>query len=1496
MTTGTKIKRIISGSLCAAVIVGAAIVLSPRSEAAYADEGNTYYAVLDGVTPAGESVDINGSAAYPLSEYDSRYVSGKYFIGDIDTSTKYAVYRADTAAGTTSYKKVSEGKITEADAGYYTFNYDPSGIYSDGIYAERIAEDYGGWYFCSSRNNYLYTSSGEQDPDYYSVLREVETDDPEYSRVYTQYKYNFTIDADDLKNGDVTFSITNGTDIYKAGDNYGVISEEGTYRLIFCENRIYDSGYHYTVSLRNSTPSADTDYYLCLSTQNYSVLASNRLDDEGNYEYTIENVSLSSSVKFYICDENGSKWYDSDGDEMQVTNSSALAYDIKFSPTRVYTGGDGWENTSCHITYKLYSPSSYSLTVNSSSYSLTYNSTVTGHDEYYISSLYLYSGDVLSVSGYSDSETITQNGYYRILFTPGATKSGDGYLFDENGNYGAGDGYTYHIYIEKAPRYYAVFDSDISSLPSSSEEINGRKAYLLTRDETKTAETYVSEELFIGSKDFTLKAEIYEYISASSSYNDVTPDDDSVTIDYVGWYTLSFTPAGDGNISADSVSKSFGGYYAAAAANGYLYTASGEENLSSDYKFTKIGEDDDDYDEDYDQYILYIEVTAKQLKSGEYEFFITDGTTKYTNAGDYITLAEAGRYKVLFSPDHVYGRGRYYRYTLDSSAVDKDDLEISSAEEFISFAVNCNADAEYSVGLNVYLTCDIDFSDVEFISVKLFNGYFNGGYHSIKNITIESDDGDETGVFATLSKGAVIERLNVENLNISAEDGEKVGFVAVNYGSVRHVNTYGAITGSSYVGGIAGYNGRSKIESSDPVEDSSDAYIYAKIENCYSECSVKGKVNAGGIAGYSGGKIISTTFAGEVNAAGRSSSDRVVNTGGIAGYSTGVIDSCKNLGSVGYVNTGVYVGGIVGFSSGEVYFSENSASVYGSAYIGGIVGYSGALSSENSSDSLSAYFGGMNYEEFIERYFSDDGEDFTAEADGGVFLIVYSINSGSVTGESYAGGIVGCVSAPSGTSVSTSSSDGSSSSSTVSTEATVRVDGSASYGNVYASAGNYAGGIAAYQASGKIINCLATGDIKAEGVSSGKYVGGIAGYGTDIEYCASFCSLSGEEYVGGVAGEAAGTLKGSYSDSSVLTPDSLYTGLVAGYADEYDPAAGDFNEKVEGNYFVGEGGGINGMNYGASYGDAARCLTAEQLVSVGNLSPYLSEDFSSDNWSASLLQNGYPVLTAFEEAVGCSSYGAETDFNAAFEKISANLKAISDKYCVRSYTVTFLEWNEDDGDLYDDDGALNKDNFEVVATVRVHTGENLNYPAFKYAEKHGEKYVYNGDEASYFVSWETADPFASEKTLVYAAYSEISMSLSDEAETFFAEGKFADGETAEIVYGGDYFTVKFYLDGEEIEESGVKIKILAENPEKAVIYKVEGKELIKVESAASGNYVSFDFESGYYYLDENSASLPAWAFALIGAGGAIIICAAAVGIIFLVRKNKAKSEESTGVN
>lgn len=1568
MTASTirKIKK----ALCGVIVSAAAVCVTTsfgtvnEAEKAEALESESYYAVLSGVSPEGESADINGSKAYLLTEYDSRYVSGKYFIGDINTSTRYSVYCAEktvvysneksvadeeskddeetdnsdkgeegdasedgeeennssedgeeevsseknekteedtteepTAEEIITYRKVAEGTVTEADVGYYTFNYDPSKIYSEGAYAEMVETDYGGWYFCSNLNGYLYNSSGNLNLPYSSAFREVDEDDPEYSRVYKQYKYNITVEEADLAKGDVTFCITNGKSVYKAGDIYGVISEVGIYRIIFCENRIYDSGYHYSIGEKNSTPSADTDYYLCLSNQDYAILPSNRLDDIGGYEYTIENISLSSSVKFYVCDENGSKWYGSDGEEMSVSSQSAISYDIKFSPSKVYSSETEWENTSCHITYKLYSPESYSLSVNSYTYSLSYNSTVTDYDEYYISSMYLYSGDSLSVSGYENGYTVTKNGYYRILFTPGETKSGDYYCFNDEGSYGTGSEYEYNLYVEKAPQYYAVFECDVASPPSSDAVINGKAAYLLSRDEASSVEVYTSDEFFIGEKEFNLKARIYEYITSSSSYNEIVLYDDTVGVEYVDWYTLSFYPSGDAYITASKVDKIFGGYYIAGNFNNYLYTSSGEENLSSDYRFTKIDEDDDDYNEDYEQYILYVEVSAKVLKNGEFSFYITDGADKFTNGGDYITLAEAGRYKILFSPEHIYGRGRYYRYTLESSSVDKEDLEISTAAEFLSFAEECNADADYSVGLNVYITSDIDFAGVDFIEVKLFCGYFNGGYHVFDNITVEGD-GDGVGIFVTLAKGAVVERLTVKNMNVSAEESDKVGFVAINYGSVRYVKTYGSVFGDSYVGGMVGYNGRSAVESSDTVEDSSEAYVYAKIEKCYSECNVSGKVNVGGIAGYSGGKIISCTFAGGSNDVYHSSSDRIVNVGGVVGYSTGVVDSCVNEGSVGYENTGVYVGGIVGFSAGEIYFSKNTASVFGNAYTGGAVGYLGALSDENSSDSLTSYFGGMDYEEFIKTYFSDDGDDFTVEADGGVYVIVYCINSGDITAESYAGGIAGRVTAPSGTTVnytSSTSSDGSASSTVSSVAASVRIDGCVNSGDVFASAGDYAGGIAAYQNSGEIVNCLSAGEIKAEGVSSGEYVGGIAGYGSSISYSASFCSLSGSDYIGGIAGYAAGTLKGSYSDCSVLTPDALHTGLIAGYCEAYNPATGDFNDKVADNFFVGDNGGVDGMNYGAPYDNAAHNLTAEQLVSVDNLSPYLTEGFSSDNWCASLYENGYPVLKAFEEAVECSSYGAEEDFGKSFDKAKEEFSKISQKYCVRSYTVTFLEWNEDDGDLFDDDGNVNKDNFDVVAILRLRYGEKITYPSFTHAEAYGDGYIYNGDKASYFVSWAAADLFASEKTLVYASYKEISTTLSDVDGLILVEGKFEEDETVEVEYSGEYFTVKFYKNGtEEAEKTGVRVKILVDNPEKATLYKVEGKSLVKTESAVSGRYVSFEFNGGYYYIEESGVSFPTWAFALIGAGGALVVCGMAATIVYFVKKrdkNNAKDAD-----
>lgn len=82
--------------------------------------------------------------------------------------------------------------------------------------------------------------------------------------------------------------------------------------------------------------------------------------------------------------------------------------------------------------------------------------------------------------------------------------------------------------------------------------------------------------------------------------------------------------------------------------------------------------------------------------------------------------------------------------------------------------------------------------------------------------------------------------------------------------------------------------------------------------------------------------------------------------------------------------------------------------------------------------------------------------------------------------------------------------------------------GSTGSGTVECEQGDYTGGVVGY-ATGFIKNCYARA-----GLSGQNYVGGIAGTGWNIENCVSYCQISRAlEHTGAIAGTADGVLAGN---------------------------------------------------------------------------------------------------------------------------------------------------------------------------------------------------------------------------------------------------------------------------------------------------------------------------------------------------------------------------------
>lgn len=1229
-------------------------------------------------------------------------------------------------------------------------------------------------------------------------------------------------------------------------------------------------------ALGEPAPEEGTGYYVCFSDQNYAVRAANKMElsDSGDY-YVLSDVSMNGSRGFYVADNAGTRYYGADNGELYPEEAGTYSYDILFSPDSLYTDPDsGAEDTGCHVSYRFHQPYSYTLSVGGTDMNPVYNPYQTDYDLYVISSVYLTAGQTVVYE--DESHSIPQSGYYRILFTPGKLREGGYYAFSKDGEFGSGDGFNYHIYIEDALRYFVVFENAPEGLVSDTQ-ISGSPACLLQRwEENIAGEEYRSGRFFLPGRDTELRYRIYEE-GISGGYRLIDDDNDGdtdiskLTPADAGWYTLSFTVSGDGFLT-DCVwdPVRFGGFYAVGGFNRGGFNENGGVDISGKFRFTKIEKDDpdyeDDYTEDYGQYILYLNVSQGDLADGDLEFVISDGEKIYRDGDHYIRLNTPGRYKILFSEEHVYGADRNYRYTLLQDETQTREIEIYTTGDFLSFAADCNASADYSVGLSVWLSADLDFEGVEFVPVKSFSGHFYGSSHEMKNITLKKSGQSEIcGVFERVNRSGSVERLRVTDLTLDCDETGYVGFVARNYGSIKKVSVSGTIAGKQTVGGIAGLNGQSVVDDDSSTVDSGDTVQPGVILDCENQARITGEVCVGGIAGISTGEITGSRNSGDVIPAAKRSGSSLQSIGGIAGYSAGEVCDCMNSGGVGQKDGANYVGGICGLCTGEVYFSDNTGEIAGSRYTGGAVGYFGSLESgADGEQDTGTMPPGFTVDDLLQNYFPQE-EDRPVLSGDSVYAMAYLTNRGSVTSGSYAGGICGC----SGVSQLT-------------------LMHAVSTGEVETLVGDYAGGIIGASEGAAVAGCVSSGSVQ----SHGNYAGGIGGLCVDVVGCLSACDVKGADYVGGIAGQVTGSLTSCYTNVLILPGDGAEnTGSIAGFADAFNPSLNSFEGKVQYNYYVSGAGGIGGVSYGRSFDDAAAAIDSEKLAFPGMLSPDLHEYFSHTYFVGGADGMHYPapyfLTVEADDLPGCGDGDGnlpETLFDAHAQDYAG---LVSDCTAV-SYVFTLMEWNKDNGDLYDDEGNLLTDHFEVTQTVRVHAGGKVEEIRPVYAVLSDGKYRYEGDEADYFVYFDLPETVTGNVAL-YARYREIARSLSAADGAVLAEGEFVSGTVMELVPAGQSYTLRFTLDGQEIAVGPVTLKYRVSGEiGQYEVCTVSGDRITPVESSAAGEYLSFSWTDGDYFLIRQNlpADPPVWAVALISGGGVLILCGAAALIVRAAVKRK----------
>ena len=264
-------------------------------------------------------------------------------------------------------------------------------------------------------------------------------------------------------------------------------------------------------------------------------------------------------------------------------------------------------------------------------------------------------------------------------------------------------------------------------------------------------------------------------------------------------------------------------------------------------------------------------------------------------------------------------------------------LQIGTVEEFLKFAENCRLDV-YSQNLLVSLETDLDLSGYEFAGIPIFNGTFDGNNHKITGLRIQGD-GSMQGLFRYLTADAIVNNLSVSGEVHPGGSRNEIGAIAGrNEGQILNCSFSGSLSGSDYIGGIAGTNAVTGI-----------------IENCQVDGDVHGDHFVGGIAGQNTGVIRNCTNHAAINTTPQQNSieisditmetltntesaNTVTDIGGIAGISSGVIRGCDNYDDVGYQHMGYNIGGIVGTQSGYVVDCENHGNIQGRKEVGGIVG------------------------------------------------------------------------------------------------------------------------------------------------------------------------------------------------------------------------------------------------------------------------------------------------------------------------------------------------------------------------------------------------------------------------------------------------------------------------------------------------------------------------------------------------------------------------------
>ena len=262
---------------------------------------------------------------------------------------------------------------------------------------------------------------------------------------------------------------------------------------------------------------------------------------------------------------------------------------------------------------------------------------------------------------------------------------------------------------------------------------------------------------------------------------------------------------------------------------------------------------------------------------------------------------------------------RKYYVNDDKTLINNDDIiEIGTVEELKAFRDDVNSGNTYE-GKTILLTSDITLNE-EWVPIgkydasstnpddninKKFCGIFDGNFHKIYNLTINSSE-KAKGLFALVKQGT-IKNIGIESGNISSNStvGSIIGYAYDNANILNCYNKSNISVSGRYAGGIVGY-----------------AKNNVNIQNCYNTGNIIAEQNSSGICGQLENSIILNCY----NKGTITGTDNVV--GGISSSIIGTV-SILNTYNSGYIksNNNLYVGAIIG-TNGQTHLSTKIENNY----------------------------------------------------------------------------------------------------------------------------------------------------------------------------------------------------------------------------------------------------------------------------------------------------------------------------------------------------------------------------------------------------------------------------------------------------------------------------------------------------------------------------------------------------------------------------------------